>query len=134
MRQGLSMMAAAALVAAACAAQPADAKNGRNGALLGGAAVGVVGGVLLNQALQGNAQAAPPPERVYVEPAPPPPVYVERQPAYDPVYDRAARLHDGCDAGDRRSCIEFGILIGQNRERQASWKRRNSEMFAWDNY
>lgn len=142
-RRALSAAALAGLILGTGAlTESAAAKSGRNGALLGGVAAGVVGGVLLNQAIQGHAQAAPDP--VYVEPAPPPArrVYVEPQPVYvrpapppyDPDLDRAERLHDGCDEGDRRACINFGILIGQHRERQADWRRRQPDMFAWDRY
>lgn len=66
----------AALVGAVLltAAGSASARDGRNGALLGGAAIGVLGGVALGAAL-----ASPPP------PGPRPrPVYVEEEAA--PVY------------------------------------------------
>jgi hypothetical protein len=54
----------ASLLLAVAVCNPASAENGRHGAFIGGAAAGVVGGVLLNQALQNNSQ----PQRVYEEP------------------------------------------------------------------
>jgi hypothetical protein len=128
----------AALVAVALAGTsvglpaPAEAKDGRNGALLGGLAVGAVGGVLLGQAIAGQQQAAPapPPEPVYAEPEP---VYQRPLPVVvDPSLRKAQRLREECDDGSRESCIRFGIIIGQNREREAQWRRQNPDMFAWD--
>ena len=127
----------AALVAATLAGAslaipvPAQAKDGRTGALLGGLAVGAVGGVLLGHAIAGQQQeAAPPPEPV------PEPVYAEPEPVYqppvDPTYRKAQRLRRECDDGIRESCIRFGIIIGQNREREAQWRRQSPDMFAWD--
>ncbi len=57
------------------AAGTADARDGRNGALLGGAALGVLGGVALGTAL---ASPPPPPAPAYR----PRPVYVEEEPVY----------------------------------------------------
>ncbi|GEO98439.1 hypothetical protein [Methylobacterium haplocladii] len=64
---------------ALAAAGHADARDGRNGALIGGAAAGVLGGVALGAMLNGGA--APPPG--------PRPVYVEEEPV--PVYVRPRR-------------------------------------------
>jgi len=115
----------AMLAIAALSASPATAKNGRNAAFVGGAAAGVVGGVLLNQALQGGAVAAPAPE----------PVYIQSQPVrVDPDYVRMSRLRDSCDAGSRRACVQFGIQIGQKRERQAQLRRMHPDLFEWENY
>ncbi|GJE76487.1 MULTISPECIES: hypothetical protein [Methylorubrum] len=65
---------AALLAAALVSTAPASARDGRNGALIGGAAAGVVGGLALGALLNG---APPPPPR----PAPRP-VYVEEEPIY----------------------------------------------------
>jgi hypothetical protein len=124
----------AALVAALAAGGPALAQDGRNKALITGAAAGVVGGSLLNQALQGPAAAAPAPAPapVYVEPEPEP-VYV--QPVarrVDPDYRRMLRLRDKCDMGERRACIRFGIAIGERRERQAQLRRDYPDLFEWE--
>ena len=127
---------AAALLAAALAGAsltlpvPAQAKDGRTGAALGGLAVGAVGGVLLGQALAGQQQAVP--EPVEAEPEP---VYQAPRPLVvnaDPSFRRAQRLRRACDDGSRDSCIRFGIIIGQNREREAQWRRDSPDMFAWD--
>jgi len=50
----------------------------------------------------------------------------------DPTYRKAQRLRRECDDGIRESCIRFGIIIGQNREREAQWRRQSPDMFAWD--
>jgi len=112
----------------------ASAKDGRNAAFIGGAAAGVVGGALLGNALQ-NRQ----PEPVYEQPAPvyvqPAPRYVEPAPVRysDPQFDRLGRLQDRCDRGDRNACIRFGMILGQNREREAQWRRSRPDFYAWDN-
>jgi hypothetical protein len=41
-------------------------------------------------------------------------------------------FHQLCDKGDRRACVRFGILIGENRERHAEWRRMHPEWFWWD--
>lgn len=138
-RSSMAALAAAALVAA-ISAGPAGAKDGRNAAFLGGAAAGVVGGVLLNQAVQGNVAQPQPdyvePEPVYVQPAP---RYVpRRQPVYvEPVvvdrnFSRMQQLQDLCDSGSRRACIRFGMILGQNREREAQWRRSRPDFYSWE--
>ena len=67
----------AALVGAliVTAAGSASARDGRNAALLGGAALGAIGGVALGAALASPPPPPPPyyrPRPVYVEEAPPP--------------------------------------------------------------
>jgi hypothetical protein len=107
---------------------PALAKDGRNAAFVGGAAAGVVGGVLLNQALQNNARAAEP---VYVEPAEP--RYARPAPvAYDSERNRMRRLREACYDGSRKSCIRFGMILGQNRERERHWRRSEPDFFAFE--
>jgi hypothetical protein len=107
---------------------PVSAKDGRNGAFIGGAAAGVVGGVLLNQALQNNARAAEP---VYVEPAEP--RYARPAPvAYDPERNRMRRLREACYDGSRKACIRFGMILGQNRERERHWRRSEPDFFAFE--
>jgi hypothetical protein len=134
-----SVLAASVMAAILIAPGTASAKDGKNAALLGGLAAGTVGGVLLGKALQDDqAQAQPAPQPVYEQPAPPQPVYrPPPQPApvaYDPDMDQLARLHDGCDNGSRRACIQFGIMIGQHREREAQWRRSHPDYFQWDSY
>jgi hypothetical protein len=107
---------------------PAFAKDGRNGAFIGGAAAGVVGGVLLNQAIQNNAGAAEP---VYVEPAEP--RHARPAPvAYDRERARMRRLREACYDGNRNACIRFGMILGQNRERERQWRRSDPDFFAWE--
>ena len=100
---------------------PAAAKDGRNAAFIGGAAAGAVGGVLLNEALQNRAAAAP----VYVEPAP---RYVEPV-ANDPELIRLRKLRRACYEGNPRTCIRLGYILGQNRERERQWRRHNPDLF-----
>ena len=45
---------------------------------------------------------------------------------------RRFRLHRACDEGDRRACIQFGMIIGENREHRAEWRREHPELFGWD--
>ena len=55
-----------------------------------------------------------------------------------PIYAQSAAeaeiigFHVLCDKGDRRACVRFGILIGENRERHAEWRRLHPEWFWWD--
>src|SRR5581483_1201886 len=46
--------------------------------------------------------------------------------------ERMRRLHFECDRGDRRACVEFGVLIGENRERHAEWRRAHPEWWWWE--
>jgi hypothetical protein len=55
-----------------------------------------------------------------------------------PVYAQSAAeaeiigFNQLCDKGDRRACVRFGILIGENRERHAEWRRIHPEWWWWD--
>ena len=40
-------------------------------------------------------------------------------------------FHQLCYKGDRKACIRFGILIGQNQERHAEWRRLHPEWWWW---
>lgn len=119
----------AGLIASTLACGSAQAGD-KLGAVLGGVAVGAVGGAIIGSALTAHAQPAPPP--VYYQAAPPPPPVVRTIVAPDPFDDQAYRLHMGCEAGDRRSCIRFGILIGQHRERVAQWRRTHPDFFSYE--
>jgi hypothetical protein len=46
--------------------------------------------------------------------------------------DVIRRLHYECDRGDRRACVRFGIMIGENRERHQEWRRAHPEYFWWE--
>jgi hypothetical protein len=41
-------------------------------------------------------------------------------------------FHELCNKGDRRACVRFGILIGQNQQRHADWRRAHAEWFWWE--
>jgi len=34
--------------------------------------------------------------------------------------------------GDRRACVRLGILIGENRERRAAWRREHPDAFFYE--
>jgi hypothetical protein len=42
------------------------------------------------------------------------------------------RLREDCEDGDRRACVRLGILIGENRERRAAWRREHPEVFFYE--
>jgi hypothetical protein len=46
--------------------------------------------------------------------------------------ERMLELREACQDGDRRACIRFGIIIGENRERRAQWRRENPDLFWWE--
>jgi hypothetical protein len=68
-----------------------------------------------------TAAAAP------VEVAPPPARIVR-----DDLRDRMLRLREDCEDGNRRACVRLGIIIGENRERRAAWRRENPEVFFYE--
>jgi hypothetical protein len=72
------------------------------------------------------ATTAGPP--VAVAPPPPRPALLAR----DELYDRMLSLRAGCEDGDRRACVRLGILIGENRERRAAWRREHPEVFFYE--
>jgi hypothetical protein len=41
-------------------------------------------------------------------------------------------FHDLCNKGDRRACVRFGILIGQNQQRHADWRRAHADWWWWE--
>lgn len=112
----------------------AGERGDRDKAAMLGAAAGLLGGAMLGGAIaHANDGYAPPPPPVYDAPRP---VYVEPRPvrvAPDPYFDQLGHLKRECDDGDTRDCIRFGILIGEHKEREAQWRRRDPDMFAWDN-
>jgi hypothetical protein len=69
-----------------------------------------------------------PPTPVAVVPAPPPRGPIVR----DALRDRILELRGGCEAGDRGACVRLGILIGENRERRAAWRREYPEVFFFE--
>ena len=130
------LAAMAGLAAILMSAAPAAQAKDNTGAILGAAAAGVAGGVIAGALINGSQAApprpayGPPPGPVYIErPAP-----IERRVAFDPESPQevAFRLHAQCDDGNRKACIRFGMMIGQNRERRAEWARNHPDMFAWE--
>jgi hypothetical protein len=73
--------------------------------------------------------AAPAP---VVAPAPPPPPPARRAAARDELRERMLQLRETCEDGDLRACVRLGILIGENRERRAQWRRENPEVFFYE--
>ena len=41
-------------------------------------------------------------------------------------------LRERCEDGERRACIRLGIIIGENRERRAAWRREHPEVFFYE--
>lgn|SRR5262249_27330196 len=63
------------------------------------------------------------------EPPPPP----ARGPTYrDELRERMMEAREGCEDGDRRACVRLGIIIGENRERRAQWRREHPEVFFFE--
>jgi hypothetical protein len=71
----------------------------------------------------GGVEVVPEPDRR----GPPP-----RPIARDELRERMFRLREACEDGDRRACVRFGIILGENRERQAEWRRQNPEIFSFE--
>ena len=71
-----------------------------------------------------TAAAAP----AQVVPPPPPGARVVR----DELGDRMLSLRERCEVGDRRACVRLGIIIGENRERRAAWRREHPEVFFYE--
>jgi hypothetical protein len=45
---------------------------------------------------------------------------------------RMLQLRERCDDGDRRACVRLGIIIGENRERRAAWRREHPDVFFYE--
>jgi hypothetical protein len=56
---------------------------------------------------------------------------VDRAQAQDRALEMQ-RFHEQCDHGNRGACVRFGILIGENREREAEWRRTHPEWYWWE--
>jgi hypothetical protein len=41
-------------------------------------------------------------------------------------------FHQLCEKGDKRACVRFGILIGQNEQRHADWRRAHADWWWWE--
>jgi len=64
-----------------------------------------------------------------VEVAPPPP---RARMVRDELSDRMLQLRERCEDGDRRACVRLGIVIGENRERRAAWRREHPDVFFYE--
>jgi hypothetical protein len=52
--------------------------------------------------------------------------------ARDELRDRMFELREACEDGDKRACVRLGIIIGENRERRAAWRRDHPELFFYE--
>jgi hypothetical protein len=41
-------------------------------------------------------------------------------------------LREACEDGDRRACVRLGVIIGENREHRADWRREHPELFFYE--
>ncbi|RUP08032.1 hypothetical protein [Hyphomicrobium sp.] len=41
-------------------------------------------------------------------------------------------LHDLCNKGDRRACVQFGMMLGEAKERHADWRRAHPDWWWWE--
>src|SRR5512144_1874849 len=67
------------------------------------------------------------PGGVEINPAP-----ERRHPPRDELRERMFSLRAACEEGDRRACVKLGIIIGENRERRAAWRRENPDLFFYE--
>jgi hypothetical protein len=134
---------------------PWRGNRGVIGGVLGGgrgAAVGAVVGGVTGAAIAAQGQARPGGYRYYQQacyqqrgdgawiavapqycaPAAAAPVAVAPRVVRDELGDRMLLLREGCEDGDRRACVRLGILIGENRERRAAWRREHPEVFFYE--
>src|SRR5207244_3420013 len=61
--------------------------------------------------------------------APPPP---RARMVRDELSDRMLQLRERCEDSDRRACVRLGILIGENQERRAAWRREHPDVFFYE--
>ncbi len=73
-----------------------------------------------------------PPGELRRRPPPPPPIRGVRPDRFEVLRQQMAEYRAGCEDGDRRACVRLGIIIGENRERRAQWRRDNPELFFWE--
>jgi hypothetical protein len=62
----------------------------------------------------------------------PPPPPMRAAPPRDELRDRMIEFRERCEEGDCRACVRLGIIIGENRERRAAWRRDNPELFFYE--
>jgi hypothetical protein len=89
---------------------------------------------------QEEEDEAPPPTRRGPPPAARPDYRGERPPGppgpppgrRDDLRARMLELRQACQDGDRRACVRFGILIGENRARRDQMRRENPDFFWYE--
>ena len=69
------------------------------------------------------------PGGVEIRPGPEP---ERRPPPRDELRERLLGLRIACEDGDRRACVRFGIIIGENQERREEWRHENPELFFYE--
>jgi hypothetical protein len=69
---------------------------------------------------------------VAVAPPPPPPPGPPHREMRDELRDRMLLFREECEGGDRGACVRLGIIIGENRERRAAWRREHPELFFYE--
>ena len=52
--------------------------------------------------------------------------------AQDPREAEMIGFHQMCERGDRRACVRFGIMLGENRARHAEWCRLHANWWWWE--
>ena len=146
-------------IALAMPMQDAAAQDPVGGAILGGAAGAILGGALgggrgavvgaiiggaTGAAIAAQGQPRPGGYRYYqnacYQQRPDgawlvvSPEYCAGPPAHyhDEFGDRLMEFREGCEHGDRRACVRLGIMIGENRERRADWRREYPEAFFYE--
>ncbi|HUA50906.1 MAG TPA: hypothetical protein VMB81_02015 [Candidatus Sulfotelmatobacter sp.] len=46
--------------------------------------------------------------------------------------ERMRHLHFDCDRGDRRACVRFGVMLGENHDHFVEWRRTHPEWWWWE--
>src|SRR5215203_868425 len=63
---------------------------------------------------------------------PPPREFERREPVRDELRERLFRLREECEDGNRRACVRYGIIIGENRGRREEWRRERPDLFFYE--
>ena len=51
---------------------------------------------------------------------------------WEGLREQMFQLREGCEQGDRRSCVRLGIIIGENKQRRAQWRHDHPELFWYE--
>ena len=41
-------------------------------------------------------------------------------------------FHQLCERGDRKACVRFGMLLGEDRARHGEWRRQHADWWWWE--